>query len=262
MPPRRSGRHPAGMTGLEAAIARAVECDEFVLHYQPIVTVRTGDIAAYEALVRWARPGSEMLPPAEFIPVAEVTDLIVRVDTWVINQAARQLAQWNHLAKDRSLVVAVNVSGRHINTPHIRTNVAAALDANDIDPGQLILEITETVVVDGSAVDNLHELRRLGVKLSLDDLGTGHNSIDQLTRLPLDIVKIDRSYLDPAAPSRRRELRQLVDAAHALGLPVCGEGVEQEDQLTLLRELGVESAQGFFLGRPTTAAAVGAGLKP
>jgi EAL domain-containing protein (putative c-di-GMP-specific phosphodiesterase class I) len=209
-----------------------------------------GAIEGFEALVRWDRPGVGLLLPAGFIPAAETSDLICEIDTWVLNQAAEQPAAWN-LGGSRQLTVSVNVSGRHVNTPPIRDDVATALRRNDIDPGQLVLEITETVLVgDDLAVENLGELRRTGVALSLDDFGTGHSSIAQLSRLPVDIVKIDKSYLDTSTRTSREPLRSMVHAAHAFDLPVVAEGVEHPDQLDLLRAIGVESAQGYALGPP------------
>jgi len=242
------------MAADESAIAHAVEHDELVLHYQPIVAVRTGTLEGYEALVRWETPGVGLLAPGDFIPLAEASDLICDVDSWALNEAARQLAAWNR-TNAAKLVMAVNISGRHLNTARILDDVAAVLSGHDIDPGQLILEITETVFVeDGLALQNLHRLRELGVALSLDDLGTGHNSIDQLRRLPVDIVKIDKRYLDVSTPDGRERLAVMVDTCHILGLAVIGEGVESQDQLALLQEFEVESAQGFFLGRPLPAA--------
>jgi len=242
------------MAADESAIAHAVAHDELVLHYQPIVDVRAGTLEGYEALVRWDRPGVGLLTPGDFIPVAETSDLICDVDTWVLNEAARQLAAWNRTAAAK-LVMAVNISGRHLNTTRILVDVAAGLSSHDIDAGQLVLEITETVFVeDGLPLQNLHRLRALGVALSLDDVGTGHNSIDQLRRLPVDIVKIDKGYLDLSTPDARERLAIMVDTCHALGLAVIGEGVENHDQLALLEEFDVESAQGFLLGRPRPAA--------
>jgi len=244
-----------GSTDLEASIAHAVVQDELVLHYQPIVNVHSGDVECYEALVRWDRPGAGIRPPGEFIPAAEATDLICDIDAWVIDEAARQLAAWNRTAGDRDLRMAVNVSGRSINSVRVLHAVDAALDSHDVDPGQLVLEITETVLVDdGLPVETLHELRRIGVALSLDDCGTGYSSIAQLSRLPVDIVKIDRGYLDGSTSSARNRLQVMVQASHTLGLAVVGEGVEREDQLVLLRELGVEFGQGFLIGRPMTPA--------
>jgi len=236
---------------LEAAIRGAIEANEFVLHYQPIVNVSTGNVDGYEALLRWERPGVGILLPADFIPVAESSDLIFDVDRWVLTAATRQLAAWNRETGTRRLRLAVNVSGRHVNSPLIRDDVTNALRDHAVDPRQLVLEITETVLVDDRlAVENLQELRRLGVVLALDDFGTGYSTLTQLSRLPVDFLKVDRSYLDTSTPERWQLLRLTVQVAHAFGLPVVGEGVENQQQLDLLRELGVEYAQGFHLGRP------------
>jgi EAL domain-containing protein (putative c-di-GMP-specific phosphodiesterase class I) len=242
---------------LDAAISHAVDHDEFVLHYQPIIRVRTGVLVGFEALVRWDRPGAGLLPPAAFIPAAEESDLICEIDTWVLNNATAQAVSWNSTAESRHLTIAVNVSGRHINAPRIRDDVANALRRSGLDPGLLVVEVTETVLVgDVPAVANLHELRRTGVTLSLDDFGTGHSTVAQLFRLPVDIVKIDRGYLDVSTPTSRERFRSIVSTIRAFGLPVVAEGVEHTDQLELLRETGVESAQGFALGRPMTSAEV------
>ncbi len=241
---------------VENAISRAVDRNQLVLHYQPIVEVRTGVLEGFEALVRWDRPGAKLLPPAAFIPAAEASDLICKIDAWVLNNASERLAAWNRTLGSRRLMVAVNVSGRHVNASRILDDVATALRRSGIDPGQLVVEITETVLVEGFAVENLRELHRLGLTLSLDDFGTGHSTVEQLSRLPVDVVKIDRSYLDVSTATSRELFRTMVDTVHAFGLPVVAEGVEHMDQLELLRETGVESAQGFALGRPMTSAQV------
>jgi EAL domain-containing protein (putative c-di-GMP-specific phosphodiesterase class I) len=242
---------------LEAAISHAVDHDELVLHYQPIIDVRTGALEGFEALVRWDRPGLGLLPPAEFIPAAEESALICEIDTWVLNNATEQAAAWISTHRPHPLTIAVNVSGRHINAPRIRDDVANALWRSGLDPRLLVVEVTETVLVgDVLAVANLRELRRMGVSLSLDDFGMGHSTVAQLSRLPLDIVKIDRSYLDVETTASRERFRSMVDTIRAFGLPVVAEGVEHTDQFELLRETGVEFAQGFALGRPMTAAEV------
>lgn len=236
------------MTILEDAIARAVEQDELLLHYQPIVRTDTLDVAGYEALARWNRPGAGLLTAAEFIPVAEASNLICDVGVWVLNQALRQAESWGA----GNLVISVNFSGRHLNSPRVVDDVATALQRHDVAPSRLVIEITETVLLDDLAVEHLNELRRLGSTLALDDLGTGHSSIGQLARLPVDIVKLDRSHLDLGAPEAPARLRSVVETCHAQGLVVVGEGVEQPGQLARLRELEVEYAQGFLLGRPTS----------
>ena len=237
------------MTILEDAIARAVEQDELLLHYQPIVHTESLAIAGYEALARWNRPGAGLVTAAEFIPVAEASDLICDVGVWVLNEALRQSAAWSG-SGIADLMIGVNISGRHLNSPRIGDDVLAALHRHHVPPRRLVIEITETVLLDDLAVEHLHELRRLGITLALDDLGTGHSSIEQLSRLPVDSVKLDRSHLDLDAPDARRRLQAVLERCHRLGLVVVGEGVEEPSQLALLRELGVEYAQGFLLGRP------------
>lgn len=239
------------ISDLEAAISQAIDSDELVLHYQPIVRVRTGVLEGFEALVRWDRPGAGLLPPAEFIPAAERSDLICEIGAWALNSATERLAAWNRAGGARDLTVAVNVSGRHVNASRIRDDVATALRRSGIGPGRLVLEITETTLVSGVlAMKNLRELRNVGVALSLDDFGAGHHTVEQLARLPVDVVKIDKDYLDVRTATTRGLFRSMVDAVHALGLPVVAEGVEHPDQLELLRATGVEFAQGFALGRP------------
>jgi diguanylate cyclase (GGDEF)-like protein len=236
---------------LEAGIRAAIASDQLVLHYQPIVSVRTGEVEGYEALVRWNRPGIGLLPPAEFIPVAEHSDLICELDTWVLQRATRQLAVWNHLQGPNDLIMAVNVSGRHIARRRIYDDVTSALHAAGIEARQLTLEITENALLDDPvALTNLQDLRLLGVSISIDDFGTGYNSISRLETLPVDIVKVDRRFLDPAVPSSDKLLRLIVQAAHAFGLPVVAEGVETGEQLSVLQSLECESAQGYYLGRP------------
>ncbi len=241
-------------TRLEAAIAGAIRDEELVVHYQPIVNVPTGRVEGYEALVRWDRPGIGLLAPADFIPVAEQSDLICEVDAWVLRQATAQLARWNAERGADDLTVAVNVSGRHVARARIRDDVLAALHASGLSPGQLVLEITETAMIDDpGALVNLAELRRMGVSISIDDFGTGYSSITRLETLPVDCVKVDRRFLDPGSESALRLLQLIVQAAHAFGLPVVAEGVERDDQLRVLRDIDCESAQGFLFGRPREA---------
>jgi diguanylate cyclase len=236
---------------LEAGIRAAIASDQLVLHYQPIVSVRTGEVEGYEALVRWNRPGVGMVLPADFIPVAERSDLICELDAWVLQRATRQLAAWNQLQGPNDLIMAVNVSGRHIARRRIYEDVTSALHAAGVEARQLTLEITENALLDDPvALTNLQDLRLLGVSISIDDFGTGYNSISRLETLPVDIVKIDGRFLDPAVPSSDKLLRLIVQAAHAFGLPVVAEGVESGEQLSVLKSLECESAQGYYLGRP------------
>ncbi len=238
----------------ERALTSAIANDELELHYQPIVNLRTGLIDCYEALVRWNRPGWGLLPPSEFLAVAESSDLINDLDVWVLHAAIDQLSRWNDERGDREIQVAVNVSARHVSRQRIRTDIDAALLLADVDPGQIVVEVTETALMDGSAAAaNLQALREAGLVVSLDDFGTGYQSSTQLSRLPIDIVKIDREFVDPHSKATRSLLELMVKAAHAFGVTVVAEGVETEDQLELVRELDCGYAQGYFFGRPVPA---------
>ena len=236
---------------LEAAISSAISNDELVVYYQPIIRLATGVIEGYEALVRWNRPGVGLLLPVDFIPVAERSELICAVDAWVLGRATRQLAIWNARAGSRVLTLAVNISGRHIARSRIRSDVLDALAAAGIEARQLVLEITETALIDDpQALVHMQDLRDLGVAISIDDFGTGYSSITRLETLPADIVKVDRRFLDRESDSSDKLLRLIVQAAHAFGLPVVAEGVETAEQLRVLKEIGCESAQGHYLGWP------------
>jgi diguanylate cyclase (GGDEF)-like protein len=239
---------------IERALVGAIADDELVLHFQPIVEIATGKVECFEALVRWDRPGHGLVQPDDFLPVAESSDLICQLDTWVLRAAVAQLSRWNRQRGDRELKVAVNVSGRHISQHRIQSDVAGALRVSTVDPGQLVVEVTETAVMDGSvAATNLAALRKSGVVVSLDDFGTGYQSSAQLSRLPIDVLKIDRRYVDVSSASDRSLLELMVKAAHAFGSRVVAEGVETAEQLDMIRELGCEYAQGYHLGRPAPA---------
>ncbi len=241
---------------LEDVIAVAISHDELVLHYQPIVDLTTGDVDGYEALVRWERPGVGLVSTSEFIPVAERSDLICELDSWVLNHATRQLSEWNRSTGSSHLTIAVNISGRHIARKRIGNDVITALQAAGIHPRQLVLEITETALIDdSSALVNLQYLRDLGVAISID-AGTGYNFIGRLESLPVDIMKIDKRFLDRTAPSADKLLRLLVQSAHAFDLPVVAEGVEHQSQLDVLKSIDCDSAQGYLLGRPVDAAQI------
>jgi diguanylate cyclase (GGDEF)-like protein len=239
---------------LERALVGAIADDELVLHYQPIVNMETGVVDCYEALVRWDRPGYGLLPPDDFLPVAESSDLICQLDTWVLRAAVAQLARWNRMRGDRELKVAVNVSGRHISQHRIQSDVAGALRVSTVDPGQLVVEVTETALMDGSvAATNLAALRTTGVTVSLDDFGTGYQSSAQLSRLPVDIVKIDRRFVDTSTSAARSLFELMVKAAHAFGAQVVAEGVECDEELAFASAIGCEYAQGFHVALPAPA---------
>jgi diguanylate cyclase (GGDEF)-like protein len=243
----------------DGAITDGLANGDFVLHYQPIVDVQSQRIHGYEALIRWNRPGVGLVPPDDFIPHAEASNLILEIDRWVLVTALTQLAEWTGTGAvgDEQTTMAVNISGRHISDPRIVSDVAAALRLTGIDASRLVIEITETVLIDQPhAVLHLQQLRATGVSISIDDFGTGYNSIVQLQHLPVDGIKIDRSFLSSTHPAAGRLLSLIVQAAHAFGLPVVAEGVENADQLVRLRSADCESAQGYLFARPMTATAI------
>ncbi|MBV9593722.1 MAG: EAL domain-containing protein, partial [Actinobacteria bacterium] len=236
---------------LEAAIISGIRDGEFVVHYQPVVDVANEQIQGYEALVRWDRPDVGLLGPAEFIPTAEASTLICELDRWVLREALVQLAAWD---VNESVTMAVNISGRHMASARIIEDVRGALDLADLPARRLVLEITETILIDDpGTIGHLQKLRAMGVIISIDDFGTGYNSIAQLQHLPVDVIKIDRSFLAADHPAAGQLFELIVQAAHAFGKPVVAEGVERADQMPALRAISCESAQGFFFARPLPA---------
>ncbi|WP_116450907.1 putative bifunctional diguanylate cyclase/phosphodiesterase [Blastococcus litoris] len=243
---------------LEAAIAHALVSGEMQLHYQPVVDVASDRLTGYEALIRWERPGVGMVPPDQFIPVAEGSRLIGDIDRWVLVEATRQLAEWRErfpAAPGRpEPTVAVNISGRHLADRRIVVDVADALAASGLPPELLVLEVTETVLVDDpAAFDHLTDLRAMGVGIAIDDFGTGYTSIGQLRHMPVDTLKIDRSFVASTDPAHRELVALMIRAAHTFGLTVVAEGVEEPDQLERLRAQACDQAQGYLLYRPLRA---------
>lgn len=252
-------REVAQRTEVEKELRAAIGGGELELYYQPVMAVGVSAIDGYEALVRWNRSNGELGMPDEFIPIAEKSDLICDLGRWVLGEATRQFAAW--LAHDPErfslLNIAVNISGRHLADRRIVDDVSAALAASGLDGQHLALEVTETVLIDEPhAVMQLDALRGLGVSISLDDFGTGYTSIGQLRELPVDTIKIDRSFLASTGPGSVELVALMTAAAHACGMLVVAEGVERVEQLNLLRELDCDYAQGYFLARPLPAAAI------
>jgi EAL domain-containing protein (putative c-di-GMP-specific phosphodiesterase class I)/GGDEF domain-containing protein len=247
----------------ESDLRRALARDELVLQYQPYWNLPERSLAGVEALVRWNHPERGMVSPGEFIPIAEESGLVVPLGTWVLREACRQLATWQraHPAA-RDLKLRVNLSARQVSQPGLVDLVALALHDHGVAADSLGLEITEGLLMqDSEAVAaTLRGLKDLGVGLVLDDFGTGYSSLSYLQRFPIDQLKIDRSFV--FALEEREESRAIVHAivgmAHALGLGVVPEGVETEEQLATLIEMGCEFAQGFLLARPLDPAAVAA----
>jgi len=243
---------------LERDLRRALERGEFVLHYQPIVTLPGGEVTGAEALVRWRRESGELVSPADFIPVAEESGLIVPLGAWVLKAAVAQALEWNRNGH-RRLSVAVNLSARQFRDPKLVDMVRDTLLETGLDPRLLKLEITESTVMHNAeeAIAALRALKEIGVSLSVDDFGTGYSSLSYLKRLPLDSLKIDRSFVRDI-PGDRDDMaitRAVIDLAHSLELEVIAEGVENEQQLKFLIARGCDHAQGYLFGKPLEAEA-------
>ncbi len=249
-------RSAVALLELETDLRRALEEEQFVMHYQPIVALESGAVVGFEALVRWRHPRRGLVPPASFIAVAEETGLIVPLGWWVLAEACVQIADWNaRFASEAPRSVSCNVSGKLIAQPDVVDRVVAILESSALDPSLLRLEITENVVIDhGPAVlDHLSELRALGVQLHIDDFGTGYSSLSYLQRFRYDTLKIDRSFVS-ALGRRGEEGGQIVQTIVALGnqlqMNVIAEGVETEDQARWLRRLHCPQGQGYWFARP------------
>jgi EAL domain-containing protein (putative c-di-GMP-specific phosphodiesterase class I) len=246
---------------LEADLRRALVRDELVVHYQPTVHVASGAITGFEALVRWQHPRRGMLGPMEFVPLAEETGLIIDIGRWVLGQACRQAHAWQQ-AHASTLTMSVNVSARQLRDPQLVTDVAVALRVSGLAAANLTLEITESVLMDNSeaAIDRLHELKGLGVRLAIDDFGTGYSSLNYLRALPVDIVKIDKVFIDGVTSDK--EARGLIEAilsmAATLDLQAVAEGVESLEQALRLQALGSPLVQGYYYAQPLSADAADA----
>ncbi len=239
----------------ESDLRRAVEREQFRVHYQPIVDIADGRLIGVEALVRWERPGSGIVGPDEFIDVAEETGLISPLGRGVLERATADVSAWRaRHPKAADLRVTVNVSGHQLVRPEFLDEVRGALRRSGLDPENLGLEITESVLMNdvSPARSTLDALRELGVRVLLDDFGTGYSSLARLKGFPVDAIKIDRSFVDGLGSQDEDTaiVGAIVEIADSLGLEAIAEGVEQPEQVARLRELGCSAAQGYLFAAP------------
>jgi diguanylate cyclase (GGDEF)-like protein/PAS domain S-box-containing protein len=246
---------------LRAELKAAIAADGLTLVYQPIFEIQTGEIAGYEALLRWEHPERGTISPATFIPVAENSGLIVPLGCRVLERACNDAVRFQRACPTaRALIVSVNVSARQLQRPEIVEEVAQALAESGLEPARLLLEITESLMIDDVdlAIARLGALRGLGVLIAVDDFGTGYSSLSYIRRLPINVLKIDKSFIDDidSDGEQGKLTATIVDLAGALALRCVAEGIERPAQLERLRELGCDYAQGFLLARPMDAAAL------
>ncbi|MEO6448671.1 MAG: bifunctional diguanylate cyclase/phosphodiesterase [Burkholderiaceae bacterium] len=259
----RIGESQRDKLRMESKMLKALEHGDFELFYQGQRGLPDGRICGFEALLRW-HDGDKMISPAEFIPLAEETGLIVRIGTWVLEQACRQARTWADSGAGKPLV-AVNISPRQFNHPDFLATVRETLRTTGVDPRQIELEITEGSVMNDAenSIVQLHALRELGLHLAIDDFGTGYASLSYLRRFPLDRLKIDRSFIMQLNTSKQDDtiVRTVIELAHTLGLSVTAEGVETIEQESVLQGWGCDVIQGFLRFRPAPAAAATAALE-
>jgi len=246
---------PLDVANLGRDLERAVESDELSLHYQPIVSLETGKVCAFEALVRWNHPQRGLISPSDFIPIAEETGSIIKIGNWVLREACLQLKRWqDKFPMHPSLAVTVNLSSKQFMQADLTDQVIEVLQHARLDPRCLKLEITESVVMEniGTATVLLQQLRALGIELGIDDFGTGYSSLSYLHRLPINFLKIDKSFVKGMGEKRDHAeiVKTILTLARSLGIRVVAEGVETLEQLAELRRLQCDAGQGFLFAKP------------
>ncbi|HQT29896.1 MAG TPA: EAL domain-containing protein [Thiobacillus sp.] len=243
------------LLALEAALRRALERDELVMFYQPKFELASGRMIGVEALIRWQHPEWGLVPPSRFIPLAEETGLILPIGEWALREACQQAAAWH--AQGQTLTVAVNLAARQFRQPALAVRVAAILAATGLDPAALELEITESAMMHNpqQVTATLTELKHIGVRIAIDDFGTGYSSLGYLKHFPVDVLKIDQTFIRDA-PTQARDaaiVQVIIDMAHALKLQVVAEGVETAAHLDFVQAMGCDLAQGYFFAKPMPA---------
>jgi diguanylate cyclase (GGDEF)-like protein len=245
---------PVDSVALEAELRRALERDEIEIHYQPIIRLKDGVVAGFEALLRWRHPERGMIEPDRFIPHAEQSGLIVALGRLALRRSAKDLARWQQFFPAKPpLYVSVNVTWRQIADESFAKELGSVLKRAGLVKSSLKLEITESAIMSGAerAEAGLKRLKSMGASLAIDDFGTGHSSLSQLARFPFDTIKIDKSFLASARePSGAKVLGSILGLAHELKLTVVAEGVENDDDAAMLKQLGCEQGQGYLFGAP------------
>jgi EAL domain-containing protein (putative c-di-GMP-specific phosphodiesterase class I) len=253
---------PQAFFAVDVELGRALRDHELVVHYQPIVSMKSERIVEVEALVRWEHPHLGLLLPGEFIPVAEASGIVVDIGDFVLRCACRQLRSWHQLWPGYRLGLSVNLSARELVEPDLVAQVSQSLQDEGIEPEFVTLELTESaLLVDPvQAAARLTALNQTGIKLALDDFGTEFSSLSHLRRLPVDCLKIDKSFVDTVATEAHgfAFIKGVVQLAHTLGLKTVAEGVEHIDQVDALRRTGCDSIQGYVVARPGPAPDIGA----
>ncbi|HEY2797539.1 MAG TPA: EAL domain-containing protein [Thermoanaerobaculia bacterium] len=242
---------------LQSGLQLALKQNEFVVHYQPLVSLISGRTVGFEALVRWQHPQKGLVMPGTFIPVAEETGLILGLGEWVLETSCRQLKQWHEKGKDLgALRIAVNFSARQFQERHLTHTVSRVLTDSGLEPQHLEIEITESIAMEGAevVVANLNMLRSMGIGIAIDDFGTGYSSMSYLKRYPITSLKIDRSFVTdlPVNPADAGIVRAIIEMAHGSRLHVTAEGVETKEQFMRLQEAGCDEMQGYWVSRPLT----------
>jgi diguanylate cyclase len=238
---------------LENDLRIAPQLGQLELHYQPQVEIRSGRIVGLEALARWKHPVHGWVPPDEFIPLAEASDLIVQIGRWILNAACKQLRLW-HLEGFPDMSVAVNLSARQFRQPDLRAMIQRIVASHGLEPRHVVIELTESVVMSDAhrSFDTLEKLHQLGFKVAVDDFGTGYSSMSYLKRLPVNKLKVDRSFVSDLGASTKSDsiVKAIISLAHGLGMTVVAEGVETKAQRYLLAEFGCDEFQGYLFSRP------------
>jgi diguanylate cyclase (GGDEF)-like protein len=241
---------------LENDLRIASKLGQLELHYQPQVDIRRGSIVGLEALARWQHPVHGWVPPDEFIPLAEASDLIVQIGRWILDAACKQLRLW-HLEGFSDMTVAVNLSARQFRQPDLLGMIQRIVERHGLQPRHIVIELTESVVMSDAhrSFDTLERLHRLGFKVAVDDFGTGYSSMSYLKRLPVNKLKVDRSFVSDLGASTKSDsiVKAIISLAHGLGMTVVAEGVETKAQRYLLAEYGCDQFQGYLFSRARNA---------